>query len=152
MSWYYDDDSVSNYYTWYKKSKELEKMRKRKAKLAEIRKKKLEKEKERLRLKQEKIEQKQRELEQRKLDKQQRLEELKKIGYKHTYTKQNPLKRAKNSRDLSLCREIYEKSKTGISTFKLAKEYDMHPNTILRHKYEYEYYLGLKGIDNEVKV
>lgn len=152
MSWYYDDDSISNYYTWYKQNKELEKARKIKKKLAEIRKKKLAKERERIKKKKEKIEKRQTELEQRKLERQQKKESLRSLGYKPTYTKQNPLKRAKNSRDLNLCKEIYEKAKSGLSTYSLAKEYDMHPNTILRHKYEYEYYLTLKGIDKDVLV
>lgn len=149
---YFDDESVTNYYTWYKQSKELEKLRKKKAKLAEIRKKKLAKEKERIKQRKERLEKRQRELEEKKLNKQKKLEVLKRVGYKPTYTKQNPLKRAKNSRDLNLCKEIYEKAKSGISTYSLAKEYDMHPNSILRHKYEYEYYLGLKGVDKEVLV
>lgn len=149
---YYDDEGSSSYYKWYKQAKEFEKMRKAKKKKAEIRKKKLAKEKARLLVKQQKLEQKQREIEARQEQKRQTLEELKSVGYKPSWTKQNPLKRAKNSRDLKLCQEIYEKAKAGISTFSLAKEYNMHPNTILRHKYEYEYYLGIKGIDKKVKV
>lgn len=147
MSWYYDDDSLSSYYTWYKQSKELERARKIKKKLEVIRRKKLARERKRLKNKQEKLEAKQKEMEQRKLEKQIKKVEMRELGYKPTYTKLNPLKRAKNSRDLKLCQEIYEKAKSGISSYSLAKEYDMHPNTILRHKYEYEYYLSLKGID-----
>lgn len=152
MSWYYDDDSLTDYYTWYKQSKELERMRKQKKKLAEIRKKKLAKEKVRLQKKQEKIEARQRELEQNKLRRQEKKTKMRELGYKPTYTKLNPLKRAKNSRDLKLCQEIYEKAKTGLSTYTLAKEYDMHPNSILRHKYEYEYYLSLKAIDKDKQI
>jgi hypothetical protein len=148
---YYDDDSVSNYYTWYKQSKILEKMRKIKAKNDKIRKEKLEKERiriEKKRLREEQIENQRQERRQQKENlKAQRRE----IGYKPTYTKINPLKRAKNSRDLNLCKEIYEKAKQGISTYKLAKEYDLHPNTVLRHKYEYEYYLGLKAVDKKTE-
>jgi hypothetical protein len=144
---YYDDDSVSSYYTWWKQSKELAKLRKIKAKKAKLRKIRLEKEKAKLLKLQEKLKEQER-LKQEKLEqKQRRIEELKGIGYKPTYTKRNPLKRAKNSRDLTLCKEIYEKAKQGSSTYKLAKEYDLHPNTILRHKYEYEYYLSLKVLD-----
>lgn len=152
MSWYYDDDSVSNYYTWWKQSKELEKMRKRKAKLQEKREAKLERERQRIKNRQERLELKQRQIEERKNKKKETLEELKKVGYKPTWTKQNPLKRAKNSRDLNLCREIYEKSKSGVSIYNLAKEYDMHPNTVIRHKFEYEYYLGIKSIDKEIEL
>lgn len=144
---YYTDEGVTSYYTWHKQSKELEKLRKIKKKLGIIRKKKLAKEQIRLQKKQERIELRQTQLQQKKDQKKQKLEGLKLIGYKHTYTKQNPLKRNKNSRDLKLCQEIYEKAKTGLSTYTLAKEYDIHPNSILRHKYEYQYYLGLKGID-----
>lgn len=146
---YYDDESVSNYYTWYKQNKMLEKMRKIKAKKEKIRKEKLEKERiriEKKRLREEQIENQRQERRQQKENlKLQRRE----IGYRPTYTKINPLKRAKNSRDLTLCKEIYEKAKQGSSTYKLAKEYDLHPNTILRHKYEYEYYLSLKVLDNK---
>jgi hypothetical protein len=151
MSWYYDNDSISNYYTWYKQNKELERARKIKAKKEKIRKEKLEKERiriEKKRLREEQIENQRQERRQQKENlKTQRRE----IGYRPTYTKINPLKRAKNSRDLTLCKEIYEKAKQGISTYKIAKEYDLHPNTILRHKYEYEYYLSMKTLDNKVE-
>ena len=150
MSWYYDDESISNYYTWYKQSKELERARKIKAKQEKIRQAKLERERIRL----EKIKLKLEQKEQLKLEKKQQKEnkkqELKQLGYKPTYIKINPLKRAKNSRDLTLCKEIYEKAKQGISTYKIAKEYDLHPNTILRHKYEYEYYLSMKTLDKDI--
>jgi Skp family chaperone for outer membrane proteins len=146
---YYDDESLVNYYTWYKQGKELERARKIKKKLDEARRKKLKKERERLQRKQEKIDKRQEEMQLKKEQKKQKLQELKSIGYKPTYTKQNPLKRNKNSRDLKLCQEIYEKAKTGLSTYTLAKEYDIHPNSVLRHKYEYQYYLGLKSIDKK---
>lgn len=152
MSWYYDDYGSSSYYKWYKQAKEFEKMRRAKKKKAEKRNKKLAKEKERVERKKLKLEEKQREIENRKMQKKQKLEELKMVGYKPSWTKQNPLKRAKNSRDLNLCKEIYEKAKSGVSTFKLAIEYNMHPNSILRHKYEYEYYLGVKGIDKDLEL
>lgn len=146
------DDNAKDYYYWYKRAKEFEKMRKAKKKKAEKRKKKLEREKQLILRRKERQEKKEQERLQRKMTKAQTLQELQSVGYKPNYTKQNPLKRAKNSRDLNLCKEIYEKAKSGKSTFTLAKEYDLHPNTILRHKYEYEYYLGLKGLDKEVKV
>lgn len=148
---YFDaDDNAKDYYYWYKRAKEFEKMRKAKKKKAEERAKKLEKEKLRLKLKQEKIEAKIKLREQEKERKAKLLEELKQVGYKRLYTVKNPLKRHKRSRDLNLCKEIYEKCKNGVSTFTLAKEYDLHPNTILRHKYEYQYYLGIKGLDKEI--
>lgn len=149
---YYDDDSVSNYYSWYKKSKELEKMRKRKKKLEEKRKKKLAREKAILERRAIKKEIKETARLQKIETRTKTLEELRKVGYKPSWTKRNPLKVAKNSRDPKLCQEIYEKAKSGQSTYSLAKEYDMHPNTILRHKYEYEYYLGVKGIDKELNI
>lgn len=149
---YYTDEGMSNYYAMYKQRKELERMRKAKKKKAEQRKKKLEKEKQRLQKIQERLEKKQTEMELKRQTKKQKLDDLKQVGYKPSWTKQNPLKRAKNSRDLVLCKEIYEKAKSGLSTYTLAKEYDMHPNTILRHKYEYEYYLGIKGIDKDIQV
>jgi hypothetical protein len=144
---YYDDESVSNYYTWWKQSKELEKMRKIKAKKAKLRKAKLEKEKIRIEKKRLKEEQLEKQRQERRQQKENLKAQRREIGYRPTYTKINPLKRAKNSRDLTLCKEIYEKAKQGTSTYKLAKEYDLHPNTILRHKYEYEYYLSLKVLD-----
>lgn len=151
MSWYYDDESVSDYYNWYKRNKELEKMRKAKAKKDAIRKARVEKDKKRLERLKLKLEEQERLKEEKKTNRLLYKQERKQMGYKPTYTKINPLKRAKNSRDLALCKEIYEKAKQGISTYKLAKEYDVHPNTILRHKYEYEYYLSLKVLDNKVE-
>lgn len=152
MSWYYDDDGVSSYYKWYKQAKEFEKMRKRKAKLQAKRKAKLEREKIRLKNKQERLDRIRQERELRKQKKIDTLNELRAVGYRGAYTRQNPLKKRKNQRDINLCREIYEKSKSGLSSFTLAKEYNLHPNTILRYKYEYEYILGLKGLDKPVEI
>lgn len=149
---YYDDYSVSSYHFYRLRSKEFEKMRKAKKKKAEIRKKKLAKEKELIKRRAEKLKKLQEIRLEKKVEKQQKLEQLKEVGYKPSWTKRNPLKRAKNSRNLDLCKEIYEKAKSGMSTYALAKEYDLHPNTILRHKYEYEYYLGIKTLDKDINI
>lgn len=150
---YFDaEDNTKDYYYWHKRAKEFEKMRKAKKKKAEKRKKKLEREKATLLRKTQRAEAKIKFREEKKQKKIELLEQLKKVGYKRLYTVKNPLKRHKRSRNLDLCKEIYEKSKNGVSTFTLAKEYDLHPNTILRHKYEYQYYLGIKGLDIEINL
>lgn len=147
---YYDDSG--SYYYWYQRKKDFERLRKIKKKKQEKADRKLLKEKIKIENKQKRAEEKER-LKREKIEtKAKNLEEMKVYGYKPTWTKQNPLKRAKNSRDLTLCKEIYEKAKSGISSFNLAKEYNMHPNSILRYKYEYEYYLALKGLDKDVDI
>ena len=151
MSWYYDDDSISNYYKWYKQSKELERARKIKKKLEEKRQKQLKRETERLERKVAREQARQKAIEDKKLNKQKMKETLKEYGYKKGYTKSNPLKPRKNQRDLKLCQEMYEKNKQGISRFKLAIEYNMTPITITRHIYEYEFYLNVKNSGQEVK-
>lgn len=147
MSWYYTEDGVDDYYAMYKKSKELEKMRKAKKILDEKRKKQLKKE--RLRLAKKMAKEKARE--DKKKAKAETMEKIKGLGYKKGYTRKNPLAESKRQRDLKLCQELYQKNKQGISRFKLAVEYGVSPITITRHIYEYEYYLNLKNAGQEAK-
>lgn len=151
MSWNYTDDSVSEYYRWYRQNKELEKMRKIKAKQEEKRKKQLERERIRLENKLAREQAKEEAREAKKQKKIETMEILKEYGYKKGYTKKNPFKGRKNKRDIKLCQELYQKNKDGISRFKLAVEYGMTPITVNRYIYEYEFYLNVKNASQEVK-
>jgi hypothetical protein len=141
MSWYYDNDSLSNYYKWRQESKLLERARKKKKLLQEKEKKKkdkvlkkLQKEADRLRL-----------IEERKLLRKERTKlkklDLKEKGWKSGYVRQNVLESTNKARDLELCKEVYLKAKSGMTTRELAAQYNRPNNWVLRYKYTYEAYL-----------
>lgn len=141
MSWYYDSDSISNFHKWRQESKLLEQARKKKKLLQEKEKKKKEKvlkkilkDKEKARLKEE-----------RKLQRKERValkkQMLKEQGWKQGYVRQNVLERNNKARNLDLCKEIYLKAKSGMTTRELSLQYNRPNNWVLRHKYEYEAYL-----------
>jgi hypothetical protein len=122
-------------------SKKLEKARKIKAKNQEKEKKQRERELKRLKKEEERL----RGIEERKIKKHEnmlkRKEELKSNGWKRGYVRQDVLKRNNKAKDLELCKEIYMKAKSGMTTRQLALEYNRPNNFILRYKYEYEAYL-----------
>ena len=133
MSWYYTDEGVSNYYLMKKREKELAKMRKAKKILKE------KKKKERAKIL-------------KKMKKDQEKEALKENGWKSGYVRQNVLVRNNKAKDLGLCKEIYEKAKSGMTTRELSLQYNRPNNWVLRYKYEYEAYLqalAQKGESNE---
>lgn len=152
MSWYYTDEGVSNYYLMKKREKELAKMRKAKKILKEKRKKerakilkKMKKDQEKEALKELKIQQRKERLEMKK-------KTLKENGWKSGYVRQNVLVRNNKAKDLGLCKEIYEKAKSGMTTRELSLQYNRPNNWVLRYKYEYEAYLqalAQKGEINE---
>jgi hypothetical protein len=141
MSWYYDEGGIERYHEWKFKEKQLERARKKKAILQEKEKKRKQKELKKLM----KEEQRLRDIEERKIKRHESViikkEELKKNGWKRGYVRQDVLKRNNKAKDLELCKEIYLKAKSGMTTRQLAIEYDRPNNFILRYKYEYEAYL-----------
>jgi hypothetical protein len=84
-----------------------------------------------------------------KLKRAQYLESLVPLGYKQGYTSPAPDKPRRNGRDRDLCRTIYFKAMNGMTTRQMANEYDRPYNWVLRHKYEYAYYLNL--VENSKK-
>jgi hypothetical protein len=79
-----------------------------------------------------------------KLEHKQKIEqELAPLGFRKGYTKANILKRTPKSRNLELCKEIYEKAKSGVTTRELCIQYNRGYTWVFRHKYEYNLYLNM---------
>ena len=133
---YYDADLG-----WYLMNRKIRKQQ-REAKKREL---KLEKMRDRASAKALKLAERQAMLRDKKQAKLDNLEKLKDLGFQKGYTPQNPLKRHKRSRDLTLCQKLWEQRKDGKSVLQLAYENNIHPITVMRHIKEYQLYLNLKN-------
>ena len=142
---WFTDDGVAQYYSWYKRDKELAHLRKLKKKKAEKRAKKLAIEKRKLANKIAREEKRRLIIEAKRAEKLKKLDEFKELGWKKGYTKSDVLKRSsKKSRDLSVCKEVYLLYKQGLTHRQIGQKFDKPINWVLRYKYEYEHYLKAK--------
>jgi len=70
-------------------------------------------------------------------------QELAPLGFRKGYTKTNILRRTPKSRDLNLCKQIYEMAQKGVTTREICMQYNKSYTWVFRHKYEYNLYLNM---------